>query len=242
MDREEIKAVVENILLSSDEPVKAERLLETVQNGLSLALFQDVICELQEDYKSRNLQIVEVAEGFMLTTRREYSDWIKKFFRLDKQPKLSQPALDTLSIIAYKQPLTRSEVEEIRGVDSSGVIKTLLEKNVIALAGRKAVAGRPMTFKTTRKFLDYFGLKDLTDLPTLQDLQEADIVGDRFDASHMQTKMIFEDPSVDKNQKLVEIVTSTQEISRPDKMQEEPSASNAKKEIAGSISKNLKEN
>ncbi len=85
---------------------------------------------------------------------------------------MSQPSLDALSIIAYKQPLTRQELDDIRGVDSSGVIKTLLEKKVIAPAGRKKVAGRPIMYRTTQKFLEYFGLKDLSDLPTLEDLKE----------------------------------------------------------------------
>lgn len=204
MNKEEIKAIVENIFLASDEPVSADRLVETIQDGVSRKVFQEVILELREDYEMRNLQIIEVAEGFILSTRQDYADWIKKFFRLNRQARLSQPALDTLSIIAYKQPITRAEVEEIRGVDSSGVVKTLLEKNVITAAGRKSVAGRPMMFKTTRKFLDYFGLKDLSDLPTLEDLKEADIVGDHLDASNMQAKLMFEDARNGKLPKLLE--------------------------------------
>jgi segregation and condensation protein B len=127
---------------------------------------------LKEEYSSRNLQITEVADGYQLCTRHEYNDYIRKFLKLDRSTRLSQPSLDTLSIIAYKQPLTRQEVDEIRGVDSSGVIKTLLEKKVIGPAGRKKVPGRPIMYRTTQKFLEYFGLKDLSDLPTLEDLRE----------------------------------------------------------------------
>ena len=131
-----------------------------------------ILEELKEEYQSRNLQILEVADGYQLCTRHEFNDWIRKFLKLDRSSRLSQPGLDTLSIIAYKQPLTRQEVDDIRGVDSSGVIKTLLEKKVIGPAGRKKVPGRPIMYRTTQKFLEYFGLKDLNDLPTLEDLKE----------------------------------------------------------------------
>jgi segregation and condensation protein B len=103
---------------------------------------------------------------------------VRKYLKMDKTAKLSQPGLDTLAIIAYKQPLTRQEVEDIRGVDSSGVIKTLLEKKIIGPAGRKKVPGRPIMYRTTRKFLEYFGLKDLNDLPTLEDFKEEVLEGE----------------------------------------------------------------
>ncbi len=197
MERSEIKAIVENILLAADEPVTSERLAATVINGMPSSDFESILEELKEDYSERNLQIVEVAEGFLLATRKEYSDWIRKFYKSDKTARLSQPALDTLSIIAYKQPITRAEVEEIRGIDSSGVVKTLLEKKIIAPAGRKQVIGRPMMYKTTQKFLEYFGLKDLGDLPTLDDLKEAELLGNQSESSEQQTRMIFEDPILD---------------------------------------------
>jgi len=197
VERSEIKAIVENILLAADEPVTSERLAATVINGMPSSEFESILEELKEDYNDRNLQIVEVAEGFLLATRREFSDWIRKFYRADKTARLSQPALDSLSIIAYKQPITRAEVEEIRGVDSAGVVKTLLEKKIITPAGRKQVLGRPMMYKTTQKFLEYFGLKDLGDLPTLDDLKEAELLGDQSEGSDQQTRMIFEDPVVD---------------------------------------------
>jgi segregation and condensation protein B len=197
VERSEIKAIVENILLAADEPVTSERLAATVINGMPSSDFESILEELKEDYSDRNLQIVEVAEGFLLATRREYSDWIRKFYRSEKTARLSQPALDCLSIIAYKQPITRTEVEEIRGVDSAGVVRTLLEKKIIAPAGRKQVLGRPMMYKTTQKFLEYFGLKDLGDLPTLDDLKEAELLGDQSEGSEQQTRMLFEDPVID---------------------------------------------
>jgi segregation and condensation protein B len=189
LEQDKLKAIVENILLASDQPVTADDLQKTIMNGTDKAMLRSVLEELQAEYRSRNLQIDEVAEGYQLCTRHEYSDWIRKFLKLDKTAKLSQPSLDTLSIIAYKQPLTKQEVEEVRGVDCGGVIKTLLDKKVIGPAGRKKVPGRPIMYRTTRKFLEYFGLKDLSDLPTLEDLQ--DELSGEADAS-VQSEMNFD--------------------------------------------------
>ena len=172
MDRNELKPIIENLLLASDQPVSADLLYQTFLGRSSKEDLHAVLQELQEDYQSKSLHIVEVADGFQLCTRPEYSDWIRKLLKLDKSFKLSRAALDTLAIIAYKQPLTRAEVDEIRGVDSSGVVKTLLEKKIICPAGRKNVPGKPMMFRTTQKFLEYFGLRDLSEMPTLEDFNE----------------------------------------------------------------------
>ena len=172
MEREELKSIVENVLLAADQPINASELSKIFLDGTEKKQLQSILDELKEEYNSRNLQIMEVADGYQLCTRHEYNDWIRKYLKLDRSSRLSQPSLDTLSIIAYKQPLTRQEVDDIRGVDSSGVLKTLLEKKVIGPAGRKKVPGRPIMYRTTQKFLEYFGLKDLSDLPTLEDLRE----------------------------------------------------------------------
>jgi len=172
VDPNELKPIIENLLLASDQPVSADLLYQTFLGRSSREDLQSVLKELQEDYQSKNLQIVEVADGFQLCTRPEHSDWIRKLLKLDKSFKLSRAALDTLAIIAYKQPLTRAEVDEIRGVDSSGVVRTLLEKKIISPAGRKNVPGKPMMFRTTQKFLEYFGLRDLSEMPTLEDFNE----------------------------------------------------------------------
>ncbi len=172
MEREELKSIIENVLLAADQPINASELSKIFIDGTDKDQLQSILDELREEYNSRNLQIMEVADGYQLCTRHEYNDWIRKYLKLDRSSRLSQPSLDTLSIIAYKQPLTRQEVDDIRGVDSSGVLKTLLEKKVIGPAGRKKVPGRPIMYRTTQKFLEYFGLKDLSDLPTLEDLRE----------------------------------------------------------------------
>ena len=190
MEREEIKAIVENILLAADQPVSDSQFKGLLADQVEKAALKSILEELMEEYETRNLQILQVAEGYQLCTRNDYSDWVRKFLKFDKTTKLSQPSLDTLAIIAYKQPLTRLEVEEIRGVDSSGVVKTLLEKKVIAPGGRKKVPGRPIMYRTTRKFLEYFGLRDLSDLPTLEDFKENELEGE---ISSNQTILPFDE-------------------------------------------------
>ena len=175
MEREELKAVIENVLFAADQPVSVGQLQDLFAETTEKAVLKSALDELVREYQSRNLQLMKVAEGYQLMTRRDYSDWVRKFMKLDKTAKLSQPSLDTLAIIAYKQPLTKAEVEGIRGVDSSGVVRTLLEKKIIAPSGRKKVPGRPIMYRTTRKFLEYFGLMDLKDLPTLEDFKESEL-------------------------------------------------------------------
>jgi len=192
VEREEVKAIIENILLAADQPVSDSQFKNLLADKVEKVALNSILEELMEEYKSRNLQILQVAEGYQLCTRNDYSDWVRKFLKFDKTTKLSQPSLDTLAIIAYKQPLTRLEVEEIRGVDSSGVVKTLLEKKVIAPGGRKKVPGRPIMYRTTRKFLEYFGLRDLSDLPTLEDFKENEIEGE---ISSNQTILPFDELS-----------------------------------------------
>lgn len=227
MDRDELKAIVENILLAADEPVTVDRLAGAFQNAAGRQELRDVLKALMEEYAGKNLQILEVAEGYLLSTRREYSDWVKKYLRLDKASKLSQPALVTLSLLAYKQPITRAEVEDIRGVDSSGVIKTLLEKKLVGPAGRKKVPGRPMMYRTTQKFLDYFGLKDLKDLPTLEDFKEMEISGERVDSPPAQTKLLFAEPAPEApnaEEKLAdaELENCSSDIKPPGPLENEP--------------------
>ena len=203
MEREELKSIVENVLLAADQPINASELSKIFLDGTDKNQLQSILDELKEEYNSRNFQIMEVADGYQLCTRHEYNDWIRKYLKLDRSSRLSQPGLDTLSIIAYKQPLTRQEVDDIRGVDSSGVLKTLLEKKVIGPAGRKKVPGRPIMYRTTQKFLEYFGLKDLSDLPTLEDLREEVEEDDpplqtqiEFSTSEASTSSTSEDESV----------------------------------------------
>ncbi|MCL0044669.1 SMC-Scp complex subunit ScpB [Nitrospinaceae bacterium] len=207
MEQEEIKAIIENILLAADQPVSETQFKNLLGGEVEKVSFKSVLEELINEYSSRNLQILQVAEGYQLCTRHDYSDWVRKFLKFDKTTKLSQPSLDTLAIIAYKQPLTKAEVEEIRGVDSSGVVRTLLEKKVISPAGRKKVPGRPIMYRTTRKFLEYFGLRDLSDLPTLEDFKESELEGQ---VSPDQTTLPFDELSGDSAEEMVDTVSEVE--------------------------------
>ena len=204
MEREEIKAIIENILLAADQPVNETQFKNLFGDEVEKVSFKSVLEELIDEYNSRNLQILQVAEGYQLCTRHDYSNWVRKFLKFDKTRKLSQPSLDTLSIIAYKQPLTKAEVEEIRGVDSSGVVRTLLEKKIISPGGRKKVPGRPIMYRTTRKFLEYFGLKDLSDLPTLEDFKESELE-DQIPPD--QTTLPFDELSGDDSEEMADVAS-----------------------------------
>jgi segregation and condensation protein B len=168
LDRNDAIKAIEAVLFVSDAPVTVEN-LHAVLEGFNRDDIAEMLKELDGKYEDHGIQIVEIAEGYQLRTKPESGDWVKKFHKLSKSTKLSQAALETLSMIAYRQPLTRQEVEDIRGVDSSGVLKNLLDKNLIKSLGRKRVPGKPVTFGTTKKFLEYFGLVKLSDLPTLKD-------------------------------------------------------------------------
>ena len=204
MEREEIKAIIENILLAADQPVSEAQFKNLFGDEVEKVSFKSVLEELIDEYNSRSLQILQVAEGYQLCTRHDYSNWVRKFLKFDKTRKLSQPSLDTLSIIAYKQPLTKAEVEEIRGVDSSGVVRTLLEKKIISPGGRKKVPGRPIMYRTTRKFLEYFGLKDLSDLPTLEDFKESELE-DQIPPD--QTTLPFDELSGDDSEEMADVAS-----------------------------------
>jgi segregation and condensation protein B len=207
VESEEIKAIIENVLLAVDQPVSETQFKNLIGSAIDKVTLKPVLEELIEDYNSRNLQIVQVAEGYQLCTRHDYSEWVRKFLKFDKTTKLSQPSLDTLAIIAYKQPLTKAEVEEIRGVDSSGVVKTLLEKKVISPGGRKKVPGRPIMYRTTRKFLEYFGLRDLSDLPTLEDFKES-ALEDQVQSD--QTTLPFDELSGNDVEEMVDTVSESE--------------------------------
>lgn len=170
-----IKKVIEALLFVSEKPLKIEELQQAL-DGMEGAEIKEAIESLREDYKrqERSFSIAELAGGYQIVTNPEFAPWISKLFKRD-ETKLSVPALETLAIIAYKQPLTRSEIEKIRGVNVDGVIKTLLDKGLIKVRGRKDAPGRPITYGTTEEFLKRFGLKNLESLPRLRDFTEHDL-------------------------------------------------------------------
>jgi segregation and condensation protein B len=170
-DREKI-SVLEAILFLSGELITISTLKDMIE--LPESEIKRLMEELIKEYKERNtgLLIVEIANGYQMVTNPEFAEWVKKFRSSHMSSKLSMPALETLAIIAYKQPIIRAEIEQIRGVNSDSAIRTLLEKRLIKIMGRKEVPGRPFLYGTTREFLQYFGLRDLTELPTLKEFTQ----------------------------------------------------------------------
>jgi segregation and condensation protein B len=170
METQEKKSLIEALLFVSGEPL-ALGVLKT-NTELPETELKQLLDELMTEYKERDngLLIIEVANAYQMVTNPRYAQWIKKFKNTAASGKLSMPALETLAIIAYKQPIIKAELEQIRGVNSDGVIKTLLDRRLIKIMGRKEVPGKPLLYGTTREFLQYFGLKDLTELPTISEL------------------------------------------------------------------------
>ena len=167
-DREK-KAVLEVLLFLSGEPIMLSSIKDVTE--LPESEIKGLMDELIALYKERNtgLLIVEIANGYQMVTNPEYAEWVRKFKNIHMSSRLSMPALETLAIIAYKQPIIRAEIEQLRGVNSDSAIRTLLERRLIKVMGRKEAPGRPFLYGTTKEFLHYFGLKDLTELPTLKD-------------------------------------------------------------------------
>jgi segregation and condensation protein B len=169
----ELKAVVEALVFASPEPLTPRTLFRLLadepQEDVRAALDA-----LMAEYENRpGLQMVEVAGGYQIVTRPELHEWVRRLFHERSTQKLSVQALETLAVIAYKQPITALEITDVRGVNTSGVLSTLLERHLIRIVGRKNVVGRPFLYATTREFLIRFGLKDLGDLPRIEDMAEA---------------------------------------------------------------------
>ena len=169
----EVKAVVEALIFASPEPITPRMLFRLLAEEPK----EDVtaaVAAVRADYENRpGLQFVEVAGGFQIVTRPELHEWVRRLFHERSSQKLTAPGLESLAVIAYKQPITALEIAEIRGVNTSGVLSTLLERHLIKIVGRKNVVGRPFLYATTKEFLVRFGLKDLSDLPKIEDMAEA---------------------------------------------------------------------
>jgi segregation and condensation protein B len=173
IDARELKAILEAILFVSPEPVPVARLVSIVGTVSKAEVVQALgILTHDLDQDGRGIQLVQVAGGYRLVTKQEYGPWLKRMDKAKAVQKLSRSALESLAIIAYKQPLVRAEIEEIRGVETSGVLRTLCERKLVRIVGRKDVPGRPIMYGTTKFFLEHFGLQDLSQLPPLREFKE----------------------------------------------------------------------
>jgi segregation and condensation protein B len=189
MEHEELKSIIESLLFVADGPLTLHRIGEVLDQADRQAI-QSVLTELQSEYESQNrgIRLAEVAGGYQLRTTKANADWVKKFLG-GRPARMGKATLETLAIVAYRQPITKAEVEAIRGVDVDGVISTLLERNLIRAVARKDVPGRPFLYGTTPEFLQLFNLKDLSHLPTLKEMEEIslpEIPGEALPIDHLE--------------------------------------------------------
>lgn len=167
------KSILEAILFTASEPISVKQFQHALP-GVSKRDIRKGLTELRDDYQqmNRSFRLVEIANGYQICTSPEYSAWIRKFYTQQVRVTLSPPALETLAIVAYRQPVTRSDVAAIRGVNSDSVLNSLVEKGFVRIAGRKEGAGRSLLFSTTDTFLQQFGLKDSSELPSLDEIEQ----------------------------------------------------------------------
>lgn len=168
---DEIKSIIEALILASESPISADKIADVI-GATDKKEIASQLKEMVHEYQERGggICLQEVAGGFQFRTRSDLGPWIKKLKGL--RPLLTVTSLETLAVIAYRQPVVKSDIDKIRGVDAGGAIKKLLEKKLIRIMGRKDVPGKPMIYGTTKKFLEVYNLQDLSDLPTLQELKE----------------------------------------------------------------------
>jgi segregation and condensation protein B len=172
-----LKSILESLIFISEEPMSLDRLCSILQE-YDRDLIRTCILQLQAEYdnQERGIFLAEVAKRYQFRTREENGDYVRRLVKT-KTSRFSQSALETLAITAYRQPITRAEIEYLRGVDSGGVIKTLLEKKLIKILGKKDIPGRPLIYGTTRYFLEMFSLRDLKSLPTLREIEDLVVEG-----------------------------------------------------------------
>lgn len=173
MTIEELKPIIESLIFVSEEPISARQIASMLE-GENIADIEEAARQLQEEFNSRNsgLQLQQLAGGFRITTRPELNEYVRRYLKSQPSARLSMAALETLAVIAYKQPITIPEILEIRGKTSTSAIKTLLDRRLIVARGHKPVVGRPMLYGTSKEFLIQFGLNDLSELPNLEDFED----------------------------------------------------------------------
>lgn len=174
-NKDQIKGIAEALLFLSEKPIQLK--LFTTFFNINDNEMREILSELSNDYKSRNsgILIINIEDAYQMVTNPEYGDWIKIFKKININNKLSEQALETLAIIAYKQPITKAEIETIRGVNSEYALKTLLDKKLIKIVGKKEVPGRPFIYGTTKEFLKLFGISSLKELPEISKFEQLNV-------------------------------------------------------------------
>lgn len=177
MEADELKYAVEALLFATEKPLTVEEIKHAFDADTSVSDIREAIYALKADYEAQNrgFRLTEIAQGFQLMTDPRFSEHLKRFYTAREKKKVSQASLETLAVIAYKQPVTKADIEFIRGVNVDGALKTLVERSLVKIAGKKEVPGHPFLYATTKEFLDHFGLKAIEDLPPLKEFTEKDI-------------------------------------------------------------------
>ncbi len=198
MEREELKPIVEALIFASESAITLDRLCRILEET-ERETVKGVLEELMNEYRdpSRGFSLERVAGGYQFRTRPEHAFWIKRLFRTAPQ-RISRASMETLAIVAYRQPITRGELESLRGVDSGGVLKSLLEKGLIRIVGRKDSPGRPAMYGTTKEFLETFDLRDLSELPSLKEVEMLDVEEEEYALTEASEDNIARGDSVEE--------------------------------------------
>ena len=240
-----IKGVVESLLFVNERPITIDQ-IKKVLDTVGAADIKKAIACLQNEYEDRKsgMMLVEIAGGYQMLSNPVYASYLRSFYKTKHKEKLSKPALESMAIIAYKQPVTRSDIELIRGVNSDGVVAHLLNKELIKVVGRKDVPGRPYLYGTTKQFLEYFGLKSLDDLPTLEEFPTLQPAAESNIIEIDDEETIAEDPSsevevTESNEGEQEEVVQTLEEETPDINEVEAVEEEEKSEVLEELTEDL---
>jgi len=224
MSQKKIKNIIEAALMVSSHPLSIKNLIHLFEEDKILQPDRNeiraAIHDLQQEFDGHGITLVEVASGFRFQARNEYADWVNRLFD-ERPPRYSRALLETLSIIAYRQPVTRGEIEDIRGVSVSGTItKTLLEREWIKVVGHRDVPGRPELLATTKSFLDYFNLKKLSELPPLEDIKDFDAINpDLFEALEKDKSQSNKSSQIDSSSDDLSSTNATPEDTNSDSVE-----------------------
>lgn len=222
LDEQELKSIIESLLYVSQDPLTVDK-VTSVLAGPPKVVVNNAMRALQQDYDQdgRGLHIVEIAGGFSMVTRPDCAPWITRLQKVKASAKVSRSALETLAIIAYKQPMVRADIEQIRGVETSGVLRTLLDQKLIRMVGRKDIPGRPILYGTSKVFLQRFGLRDLRDLPPLREFKDLG-QGEAQDLFSEDTMAMFDEgTSAEAEEILTENGISEEDVQEQD-LEEQP--------------------
>ena len=201
MKIDKLKTIAEALIFASDEPLSVTQ-IKSILDDTTPGQIKKAIEKLNHEYRQTNraIKIIHVAGGYEMVTRESYAQWVKELFKRRSTSRLSQAALETLSIIAFRQPIANTDISSIRGVSSSGVLKTLLERKLITISGRGEGPGRPLLYKTTKEFLRYFGINSIDELPKPREIEELLQEKDKFPDDN---KPVLESATIDSEGNIV---------------------------------------